>query len=335
MTDAQRKPFQDPATRDPLDLVHREGIGAWSLYKNKPVIALLGDTQTLGYGIREPYLLGSYQVQVKYASEVVEDDSMIVITPKEPASAREHRANRSVISGYIASYLQKGYATLDSQMKLSTACESLSASSVNGVLRLALPGQQPAFSSLALLRLLVMAHPSQRDQLMAGSRVTLAELNPAQRAWASELLFNSDHLGNTMRVDSRSPSVNNVASEITEAYPNGLPGTVTIRTTAADADAVRFKQQGRYVVDVGESLAYSLVQPEDQQPKEFQFGRLRSLEFHLDLTPESGTYSVYREERIDRNGPWKTYQQLPQPFRDMMEPRLKALRERFKPPPAK
>ena len=335
LTDTQRMPFRDPATRDPLDFVHREALQTWSTFNNKPVIALLADNQTLGFGIRQPYVLGSYKLQVKYGSEVVENDSMIVITPKEPASARRSRANRAVLSAYISSYRQKGYATLDSQMKLSTASESMTASSVDSALRLALPGRQPAFSSLALLRLLVLAHPSMREGLLAGGTVTLAEMNPAQRAWATDLLFNADHLGNTMRVNSRSPNANNVAGEITEAYPNGLPGTASIRTNASEVDAVRFKQQGQFVLDGEETLASYLFQPEAEQPKEFQYGRLRSFEVHLDLNPESGTYGTYREEMVDPNSPWKAYQQLPQAFRDKVDARLKALRDRYKPPPAR
>lgn len=335
MTDAERKPFIDPAALDPLAFVHREALGAWSDFKKKPVIALLSDMQLAGYGIKDPFPLGRYQAQSSGLTTVTETEDGIVIRPQEPGSAKACRASRRALSDYIGSFKKMGYATLDSQVKLARTMTSRYGSRIGSFLRFALPGRQPDTSDMGLLRLIALGPPSQQEAMLAGAGLGLLDMTPEQRSWAAEILFNADRMTRPMEAGpGRTGSEQTTASEITEAFPNGLPASVTLTTVSTDEEHVRCKPMSGYVTQTmnSDTLAEWLLRPNESTPKEFQFGRVRSLHTVLKLSTQELT-AEYREERIDLDSPFKPLGEMPESFRQRVEAQLKRLREIYKIPP--
>ncbi len=323
--------YADPATQEPLGLVHTESIAAWSAYAKKPVIVYLNDQLAKSW-LTMPYKLDQYirTLGVNMATDA-DSEKWVISRPLEPFASRLRRTNRRGLSEYIRSYKAKGFATLESLIRLSVATSEWRASTITWFLNLAGVDYRDPYQ-IGMLRLLALAEPAQRNALLEGATVSLSDLSPAQRTCAHDLIFNAESL-NVTTAGQRSLR----QSELTEAYPNGLPETTLLKTTLTNFEAVRFKATSLKTGSArefmpctnAEALASFFNQDPANAPKEFQFGRVRQIDVLLLLEDSHGMQSEYQEQAIPKVTPWVAFSALPEAFRREVQAAI----ERWKKPP--
>lgn len=334
LSESQRKLFVNPVENEPLAFVHTDGLAKLSEVRKKPVFVLFDDRQNSPYAVSNPYRLGQYLTSLNMWSTVTEDPKRILVQPSEPASAALHRINRAVIRDFVADINRQGVITLENYVNLSRANNGLFDFSVQSFLVLPLPPKFSGQPELHLLRLIALASPPERQRLLAGGDLRFGDMNPAQRAWATRVLYNVERFyPSVTAVNGVIPTVRPVDREITEVCPNGLPDDVTFSVQYAGGDALRFKHGGETHEETVDGTVAYVYGREPTGPKEFQVGTIRRLSLRLQVNPMIYQWGGVTESRIDDSVPWKPYSELPSEIRTKLDELIRKRREQYNLPP--
>lgn len=223
--------FAEPDKNELLAGLVSEGLLTLASSSGRPLVAVVPDqaiTATLDAPPRPT--LGWFRTQMEPLLAFRDDGANgWLVRPTMPVSARRDRVDRAKLTSYLRRFVAKT-PTLEDAGEFALQFGA----NYDGVHFLCLTGigvTQPMFQEWNALRLFGLLSPAQRQGLIASGRLEFRAMTAPQRAVASAMVFGAEgHIepegdenfdGETFYLG--------LASEPTEALPNGLPAVGYLR----------------------------------------------------------------------------------------------------------
>gem|GEM_PF-5329861 len=274
--------FVAPDRNEPLAGLVSDGLLTLAAKSGRSLIAVVPDQalmETLDAPTRPT--LGWFQRQMTPLLTFSSPDANgWIVRPKMPISARRDRIDRVKLAAYLKRFLAKP-PTLEDAGEFAIQFGG----NYDGIHFLCLSGvgiTQPMFQEWNALRLYGLLSPAQRQGLIANGRLELRAMSPAQRAVATAMVYGAEgHIDpDVADGDNGETFYVGLASEPTEALPNGLPGVGYLRMTLIETPVLfttrQYAGQREFTMpEPLESVAWQLFAKD--RPDLFPFAEENSL----------------------------------------------------------
>jgi hypothetical protein len=358
-----RQAFLNPTRIDPLELVVGDGVlaAAKALHLNvvlQPHDALFMATLSqlaTGELTAEAFFP---RMEVLGQMKMERKDNWLLALPKRPVTAKALQLNRRIFGVLMERYKKEGRLSLDNMARFAFehGHEPMLFSFISMFM---FPDQhESVLESWHLHRFYASLTPEQRAAVAQGNdsrpepfgdgskgkRLKLGQLGQRQVELLADLIY-SVRLSMTYKHDYKAGvnSAETLASDVTEAFPQGLPpdGELSIALVTEPAFFASVSKPGPGAgqprpMSVHE-LAWLTFTPERpdlfpwaaQMPVYDQFQPGKSLLWHFDfvLSEWVSTSKSLRDNELDASVPKAKLSELPEPFRSDLTNRIEALRK--------
>lgn len=286
---------------------------------------------------------------------VEEKDGWLTLGPKNPASARKERLDRSVAGRFIRAVQAKGRATLDELANYAIAVDGELYQTLGySIVQLMSPYQQDMYFEASILRFYGHLTPAERTTLSRGGSLSMNRLSPALSEALNKMIFgqNTDlqpkPKNGAWAEGEFEVFYNGIRREPTEMLANGLPSGSVIKMvdTTSKVLAISSYAAGNGVYYGGRSMdadeiaqyMYAKERPGifpwiDSDPgfldRKGRCGSRHMLQFNF----EFGDLAMMGKSLQDvdyGSGQEVTMDQLPEDFKKEIEAKLVEMRKNYK-----
>jgi hypothetical protein len=249
------RPFlTDPQQHDPLSLLPTDKLLGLAKSSQKPLVAVVPDTamSLLASVTGAQPTVEDFVDELDKAKSMVmkEENGWIEIKPIAPESARENRTDRKALATLLHAAQAKRIPSLDDMAEFAEKAPSPTIEGVSQVyLSLFVGGGMGSgfdgFTNWDMYRIYGQISPDRRQALLAGGKVPLDSLTPAQQSYLTEMVYgplaklqvgpptagDSDIMSQMM---SFSMGGKDYKDEPTELLPSGVPGGGSFEMTSEE-----------------------------------------------------------------------------------------------------
>jgi hypothetical protein len=337
----------NPDKYEPMRLAPTEGLDAVADQLGKSIVAYIPDTALLtinnalvGDKVKPSDFLS--QLQSKAAVAATVDGDWIQIEPTGPASSRRQQVNRAALAKALNLLVKQGYLSLEdlgvyASQQLTSPAYSRWDRAAYSVINPSSADQYFGYQNpWWLLRLYGTLSSAQRQVLLGGQQLPIANLTAAQHEMLATEVFRSGY-GVKIQRENEPQRVGagmwypGLFEEVTYALPNGLTreGYIQVKTTLEPAvqtlssatGAVSFLPFGgmawtRMNVDRPDlTTAYGPAARADK----YRMATKASHAFTFQFSPQVTMSGKLADMVPDKNAKYGPYESLPADFRSLVE----------------
>ncbi|MEA2553744.1 MAG: hypothetical protein QOJ65_1920 [Fimbriimonadaceae bacterium] len=249
VTGELRKQLLNPETCDPLSTVVSDALMALATQEDKNLVAVPKDD--LLWLCRDAAVQGQLQprwlrrIISVYAAltdvKLTDEGGWLDVGSEDPLEAQTERVDRAALGTFFRAVDENGYMSIEDCGKLALSINGHRPPSlVNRLTALLRPDVQAyQEGTLDLIRFYANLSPEQRESLLAGRSVRVADLNREQMTALEDLAYQNRGYAEA----KTSPMSGNhgtlyfmAAQEPTELFPRGIPADAFVTATASQED---------------------------------------------------------------------------------------------------
>lgn len=346
-----------PEEFDPLDSGCSDALFSVSKALDRNIVAVVPDVAGFFFlfaGERE-MTVGSFLDQMIAARilRLKEDGDWLEIMPDDLTLARRMRADRAVLGKFVRLAYEKSNLSLDDTAAFCASHEDAPFSSISLFTMMMVLGDRIATlgsGNWQMLSLWGRLTADQKRILRGGGQLSLGSLSSRQIDLVRQMVFGAEgridqdlsDLAAAKADDEEGPSA--LASEPTEALPNGLQanGTISMSPTQFDLFAVKTHSETGQEIETNEmpeSVAWRLFARErpDLFPwatafadeDRFRLGTMNTMNFTFRFAPKVMLREDLRDSSVPNSGPWLKYEQLPEATRTRITALIEQQRQQY------
>lgn len=334
ITGELRTALLHPETADPLSFAASEAFIGIAESRKENLVLYPDDTMFLVamFGGMEGSFKPSLVMQAVSGmgqvipTTITEADGWMTIAPVDRLETLKSRMDRAAFGEYLRNDAENGYVTIASTAKLAASVKGyqLPILAIFVPMMLSAEAQFGMNNDLTMLKIYSTLNESQIQRLENKQPINMSELSDDQVAMLVHFVFTNSENQNPMLMEKNSTYAESRAlTELTEAFPNGFPETVTLTMSSESAKSYFCLIKSNNTTFISsmnvDTMAWYEAQkehPEIGSPEwhpeivNVQRGESRTLNFQVNLARDRAVTSSLKEERKVGGGPW-TMAQLP------------------------
>ena len=368
MSSELRDRLLHPELYDPLSFSQSEALLAVADAKDLDVIAMLPDSVISMFSFGAAGGNETPSSHLKWLLEnkrlkVVNDGKTLMVVPATPADNRRYTFNRKVLGEFLVACAKIETPGLELTASFALKSPSPSENRAMGFyLRIFTPGLvnggMMGSNSWDMLRLYGAMSPDQRQGLLAGRTIPLANFSPEQRAQLSKMVF-----GANAKLDVATGRQNQKSDEFswdsmmggmfggqaqtfreepTEIMPNGIPGAgfldVVVKkdyfVVVADENSQMADMMGGMGIDELAMLKYFQEDPKMSEvsgmiPRinNVKLGDRLTLDFNFTLAPRVTYHQKLTDDQIDKSKDAVSMSSLPSDMQARIDKRVEQMKK--------
>lgn len=354
LSDDLREKILNPEKYDPMSFVPSEALTQISDLRGKDLVAYLPDAAFVplhqaASGSPTPTSFLTTATGVA-ALKINDANGWMVISPKNPSSAREKKVNRAALGASLRVMNSKGYISLDDWAAFATRQPKAPRMGEIDESYLRMINNSAADEGLGqfsygggwqTLQFYASMSNGQRQALQQNGRIPLRTLSQFQMGIVNDQIFNSfdgPQVSRTPGEPGRAMimGMGGVNTERTLLLPNGMPrdGFLNLTLKTNEIAQASSNDAGSKFMNA-ESIAFERVRAERPELASFgpsvnydqyRMASQRSIAFQFQLTPEMTLYRQL-QDNTPGNLPFSAYDRLPADFKAKVEKAYESLKK--------